>query len=126
MSTEARTGRETRDFRLRPIVVFALALGLMISLALFLMWGLFDDLRIERERAETAPAPIALSELPPEPRLQINPADDLTALRAEEDRLLSEYAWIDREQGTVRIPIGQAMARIAGRNGAEKRGSEAQ
>lgn len=123
MSTATETGHETRDFRLRPIILFAIALALVIGLALFLMWALFDDLRIERQRAEPAPVPIAISELPPEPRLQISPADDMKALRSEEERHLHRYEWINREQGLLRIPIEQAMKRVASE---EKRAAEAQ
>lgn len=42
--------------------------------------------------------------------LQADPRADITALRAQKQRLLSEYAWIDRERGIARIPIERAMA----------------
>lgn len=49
---------------------------------------------------------------PPGPRLQTNPAADLQAFRAEEDKRLNTYSWADRQKGTVRIPIEQAMKKI--------------
>jgi hypothetical protein len=36
-------------------------------------------------------------------------------LHAREDLLMNYYSWINRGQGTVRIPIDQAMAIIAQR-----------
>jgi len=45
-----------------------------------------------------------------EPRLQPAPAQDIASYRAEKDRLLHEYAWIDRSTGVVRIPVERAMA----------------
>jgi len=47
--------------------------------------------------------------VPPEPRLQTNPRQDLSDLRAREDQTLSSYGWVDRNAGVVRIPIDQAI-----------------
>jgi hypothetical protein len=47
--------------------------------------------------------------LPPEPRLQTNPRQDLRDLREGEDKVLNSYGWVDKDTGTVRIPIDQAM-----------------
>ena len=43
------------------------------------------------------------------PVLQERDRAELLALRAEEERLLTTYGWINREKGTVRIPVAQAM-----------------
>jgi hypothetical protein len=47
--------------------------------------------------------------LPPEPRLQPHPRNDLIRLREAEDRVLTTYGWVDRNAGIVRIPIDEAM-----------------
>jgi hypothetical protein len=47
--------------------------------------------------------------VPPEPRLQEHPREDLSELRAREDEILSSYGWVDRNAGVVRIPIDAAM-----------------
>jgi hypothetical protein len=50
----------------------------------------------------------------PTPRLEIDDGNqDLTELHGREDLLLDHYSWIDRGQGTVRIPIERAMELIA-------------
>ncbi len=49
------------------------------------------------------------SRLPPEPRLQTNPRQDLRDLRSEEDTVLTGYGWVDKNAGIARIPIGEAM-----------------
>jgi len=36
-------------------------------------------------------------------------SEDLRALRAREDEKLNTYSYIDREKGTVRLPITRAM-----------------
>jgi len=47
------------------------------------------------------------------PRLQIDPAADLAWFRAAEERELGGYGWVDRQHGTVRIPIEKAMQDVA-------------
>lgn len=41
--------------------------------------------------------------------LEPQPARTIAAFDAEKRRLLTEYAWVDRGRGIVRIPIEQAM-----------------
>jgi hypothetical protein len=47
--------------------------------------------------------------VPPEPRLQTHPVEDLAALRAREDAALHGYAWVDRDAGVTRIPVERAI-----------------
>ena len=47
--------------------------------------------------------------LPPEPRLQSNPQQDLSELRAKQESLLKGYGWVNKEAGIARIPIEEAM-----------------
>ena len=47
--------------------------------------------------------------MPPEPRLQTNPRQDLRDLRAARRRVLKSYGWVDKNAGVVRIPIDEAM-----------------
>ena len=51
----------------------------------------------------------------PTPRLQDDNTRDLKALRANEDKLLHEYTWIDKNSGAVRIPVSRAMEILAER-----------
>jgi hypothetical protein len=65
-------------------------------------------------RNDTAPAaefPLAAQQerrLPAGPRLQAIPANEIFEFRQRENAELSEYGWVDRNAGTVRIPIEQA------------------
>jgi len=43
------------------------------------------------------------------PLLQGNPVADMTEMREREDRELNQAAWIDRQQGTVRLPVADAI-----------------
>ena len=52
----------------------------------------------------------------PTPQLQMDDGDqDVADMHAREDLLLDHYTWINQQQGTLRIPIGQAMQIIAQR-----------
>lgn len=58
----------------------------------------------------------AMTERFPTPQLQMDDGDqDVADLHAREDLLLDHYTWINQQQGTLRIPIGQAMQIIAQR-----------
>jgi hypothetical protein len=57
----------------------------------------------------------AIAEAAPQPPLQDDPVADLAAYHREKSAQLTSYAWIDRHQGTVRIPIDRAMDIVAQR-----------
>ena len=50
---------------------------------------------------------------PPSPELQVNPQQDLANFRAQENKLLNTYYWVDKHKGIVHIPIDQAMKKLA-------------
>jgi hypothetical protein len=51
--------------------------------------------------------------IPPQPRLQANPAADIAAERTLQRARLDGYAWLDDTHTVARIPIGRAMALLA-------------
>jgi hypothetical protein len=55
----------------------------------------------------------ALRLLTAKPRLEIDPATDLAAFRAQQQGELAHYGWVDRAHGVVRIPIDEAMRDVA-------------
>lgn len=59
------------------------------------------------------PAPTLL---PPEPRLEIYPAQNFPGLHATQQAGLNSYGWVDRQKGIVHIPVEQAMELIANSN----------
>jgi cytoskeletal protein RodZ len=48
-------------------------------------------------------------ELPPKVRLQTAAPEDLNRYRDEQNKILSEYGWVDPKAGIVRIPVDRAM-----------------
>jgi uncharacterized iron-regulated membrane protein len=47
--------------------------------------------------------------LPPQPRLQVHPKRDLEIYLNSQDKALTSYSWVDKQNGVVRIPIDRAM-----------------
>jgi len=47
--------------------------------------------------------------VPPEPRLQTAAPLDLGHYRAEQEKILDSYGWVDPQAGIVRIPVNRAM-----------------
>ncbi|HEY7494835.1 MAG TPA: hypothetical protein VIH59_27505, partial [Candidatus Tectomicrobia bacterium] len=85
-------------------------------LVLVLMAWLFNVFTTRQARREVPPAPlVSAPQLPPEPRLQVAPAQELQQLHAEEDAILHSYGWVDQPAGVVRIPIERAMELLAER-----------
>jgi hypothetical protein len=102
---------EKSDADTRPVLrslAWLLVVTLLVAVGLvYLTHGLVAF----ESRRDPPPAPLAEApgRLPPEPRLQTRPFEDIRVQREREQRLLHEYAWVDRPAGVVRIPIERAM-----------------
>ncbi len=105
-------GYELTDISTRVVVVFATALVVAGVLIHLLVWALFAYLGQATTASYSPQYPLASAgpaPLPPAPVLQVKPREELRDLRAEEDRILSSYGWVDPNAGIVRIPIDRAM-----------------
>ena len=102
---------EESDVDIRAIFGFGaglMAVAFVVFLMIYVLFGFFDG----RERLSgPAEYPLAAqaNKVPPEPRLQEHPREDLRELRAREDEILTSYGWVDKNAGVVRIPIDAAM-----------------
>ncbi|MGI8743164.1 MAG: hypothetical protein ACR2NN_11465 [Bryobacteraceae bacterium] len=112
------SGHEHREANLSLIVWSAVGLAVATVIIMALIWGMFNILKKtdETEAAEQQSSPLAIhGQLPPEPRLQVRPYEELQVLRAREDDVLSNYGWQDQKNGIVHIPIDKAMDIVAQR-----------
>ena len=103
---------EESDVNIRAIFGFGTALvavAVVIHLLVYVLFGFFDGRENLSVPAEYPLAAAQENRVPPEPRLQTNPREDLRGLRAKEDEILGSYGWVDRNAGVVRIPIEVAM-----------------
>ena len=107
---------ERTDVDAWAIGKFGIALALICVASFGLLLMLFHYFI---ERSEPMP-PRAYSDLahanvrqPPAPQLEETPRTDLERERAAEDAILNSYGWVDKQQGTVRIPIDRAIDLLA-------------
>ena len=106
-------GYETTDINVWAVGKFAVALVVVTLVSLVLLFGLMKYFQ-SRETPEVMKAlnPVKLF---PQPQLQTTPVPDLKTFRADEDKILNSYAWVDQPKGIVRIPIDQAIDVLAKR-----------
>jgi hypothetical protein len=124
-------GHECWNPPVRGILLVAGLIPLMVAGCLFgtrLLVSILDRGRPFDRTAETrgivvAPDLHLLERFPP-PSLQLNPHDELVALRKHEAAELNSYGWVDFSNHAVRIPVQQAMELIA-RSGLPARASNA-
>ena len=80
------------------------------------MSRLFWRYESEAKRADPPQSPLAVNELPPPPRLEVDPGADLARLRRGEEKTLTSYGWIDQQQASRRqLPIERAIELLAER-----------
>jgi hypothetical protein len=106
-------GHETTDVNVWAVGKFAIGLVVVCVVSIALLFGL---LKFFQSREETSVAnPVEPTKMFPQPQLQKTPIPDLKAIRAEEDKLLNGYAWVDQPKGVVRIPVDRAIEVLAQR-----------
>ena len=104
-NTHDVVGHEETDADIGPLVRFAIFLAVLTLATAALTVGFYRFLD-SREQAAKAPRyPLAEG--------VTRPFDDVKAFRVEEAKLLDHYAWIDKNAGTVRIPVSRAIELLA-------------
>jgi hypothetical protein len=100
----SETAFERSDVPPRLLIALATGLAATVAAVLIALAIVFPEALVPNPRGPSQP-------LPPKPRLQTVPADDLVRLRQAELRRLGGYGvTVD---GHVRIPIEQAMRKVA-------------
>ena len=107
---DTERGYETRDVNLRAVLWLAIGIAGAVALVHVALWILLQDFNRQAKRLDPLVSPLAAERAPPAaPLLQNAPREDLEQLRAAEQSVLNSYGWIDKQGGTVRIPIDRAM-----------------
>ena len=103
---------EESDVNVRAILGWGLGLIVLALVVHVFLWWLIGLYQSQAQRADTRIYPLAAGQqdaLPPEPRLQTTPQQDMRALRDAQRARLQEHQWINRDAGVARIPIEDAM-----------------
>jgi hypothetical protein len=105
---------ESGDVNAISVTKFGLGMAFLILVFLFSLLGLFRYFAKRAAEIEPPVPPMGamVEKLPPEPRLEAHPSLDMTEMRAAEDHIQRQYAWIDPDKGIVRIPVARAMELI--------------
>jgi hypothetical protein len=99
------TAFEPSDWSLRPVGFIYLGIPVLLVISCFVLLAAYPSALPDVGRT--------LRIAPPGPRLQTNAEGDLQKFRADEERRLNTYYWMDKQKGIVHIPIDQAMKKLA-------------
>ena len=112
LNTTPGAGHEHTDANVWMIVQFGIWLLGSAVVVHVLMWLMFVWLVRAREPVTAPEFPLAVGQeqrLPAGPRLQRFPANEIFEFGQRENSELNGYGWVDRNAGTVHIPIAEAM-----------------
>lgn len=98
------TDYERSDWPIGPVAIVYAGIVALLVVCCFVLIAAYRTSLPDVDRS--------LRIVPPGPRLQTNAPGDLARFRADEQKRLDGYSWIDRETGRVRIPIREAMERL--------------
>jgi hypothetical protein len=98
-------GCEPSGIAVRRILAIGAVLAVGVIVTVISVHAVLEH-RLEPTRAGT----LHTEPIPPAPRLQAHPQDDLAALRAQKQTLLESWGWTDATRQFARIPIERAMA----------------
>ncbi len=107
-------GHEVFETNVPLVIKFGIGLTVLAVISMVLMWLMFVVVEDYNALSFETPSPLIEEHaLPPEPRLQVIPEEDLIALWEAEDKKLNNYGWVIRTAEIVQIPIDRAMHLIA-------------
>ncbi|MDA1183815.1 MAG: hypothetical protein O2930_04105 [Acidobacteria bacterium] len=112
LATPPDSTYEHTDAHTWPVVQFLFWIAVstvVIHFGLGFVYALMVDQAMETGQREYPLAVTQGERLPPAPRLQMNPPDELREFRQEEEIFLEGYGWMNRDAGSVHIPIEEAM-----------------
>jgi hypothetical protein len=123
VNPNANGGYERRDIGVAGVLYFLLGLAVAGLFAYFLVAGLYSFLEKRSESQQTPVNPLVTNaptdtrriskDYPqgafPNPKLEEDERGQLNGIRLKEEQTLSTYDYIDKNAGTVRIPIDRAM-----------------
>jgi hypothetical protein len=99
------TAFEPSDWSFGPVALVYAGILMLLVISCFALIAAYPSALIDVDRT--------LRIAPPGPRLQTDPQDDMKQFRAEEEKWLNTYHWIDKQKGIVHIPIEEAMKKLA-------------
>jgi hypothetical protein len=127
-------GFEQTDYHNGPIYAAGVGIVVLALLSYAIAIWLFDRYKVDASEREHRPANAVANTRPrfpadfnrvPGPLLQKDEPAELKAIRDREDRVLSDYGWVDSHKEIVRIPIAEAMRMLSDPEFAKTKGIRA-
>ncbi len=129
VNSAGNSGYERQDIGAKGILYFLLGLAVAGVFVYFVVDGLYGFLDKRSEAQQEAVSPLVTNapadtrnisqDYPqgafPNPRLEVDERGQLNDIRIKEEQTLQSYDYVDKNAGTVRIPIDRAMELIAQR-----------
>jgi hypothetical protein len=109
---------ETTDANLTGVEKLIAAVVVFLAATAVAMWLVFDFFFARQVGQDVKPPAVANRQgdrLPPLPRLQTTPYADLAKFRQAESAAVTSYAWVDKANGIVQVPVARAIELIAER-----------
>src|SRR5688572_2504230 len=114
----AEVVHEESDVNVAAIIRYGIGLLVIGAIIHVFLWWLVGTYQRQSQRAQTQVYPLAAGQqnrLPPSPRFQDNPQQELQDLRTKQKALLEGYGWVNKEAGIAHIPIEDAMKMVVER-----------
>ena len=114
VTTQPHHDHERKDVDVISLFVIVFMLFMASAVIFLLVTGMMHYFKLHERSKTGGRANIPATRAPefPPPRLEVNPGASLAELRAAEQVDLDSYGWVDRNAGTIRIPIDRAMQLI--------------
>ena len=107
--SSVEAGYEVSDLRAKNIALSALIVAGTVFAVMVITYFLVPHFYKTERRERQGSSASVKSESIPEPKMWATPADEIDALRSEEEAILNSYGWADKKSGIARIPIDRAM-----------------
>jgi hypothetical protein len=107
---------ETTDANLTGVEKLIAVVVVFLAATAVAMWLVFDFFFARQAGQDVKPPAVANRQgdrLPPLPRLQTTPYADLAKFRQAEAAAVTSYAWVDKANGIVQVPVARAIELIA-------------
>jgi hypothetical protein len=114
---DAGAGYEKRDVNIRGLFQFAFWMAMVLLVTLVGMRFAFSSFKNSMPLGSTASPMVKLTDrmLPPSPRLQVLPHQELQDYCTAQQQEVNTYGWVNQPSGVVRIPVDRAMELILAR-----------
>ena len=101
---------EDSDIDVGTVLRFGGGLFVTVVVCAVIVWGVFRLFEREASARDPQISPVArpTGQLPPGPRLETNEHTALTKFRAEDQKALDGYGWVNQPGGVTHIPIAEA------------------